>query len=45
MQIQAELINFCKFLQENEAKKVRAEKRLLEETKQKEIKEKEIKDL
>ncbi|EGR32008.1 hypothetical protein IMG5_098340 [Ichthyophthirius multifiliis] len=45
LNIQAELINFCKFLQDNEAKKNRAEKRLQDELKQKEQKEKEIKEL
>ena len=31
MQLQEELINFCKYLQDNEAKKKRAENRMREE--------------
>ncbi|KAL4462136.1 hypothetical protein ABPG72_010452 [Tetrahymena utriculariae] len=43
--IQAQLINYCKFLQDNEAKKNRAEKRLQEETKQRDQKDKDIKEV
>lgn len=45
MQIQEDLIKFCSFLQDNEAKKKRAETRLTEERKMKELKEKEILEL
>ncbi|CAK68257.1 unnamed protein product (macronuclear) [Paramecium tetraurelia] len=45
MEIQESLIKFCKFLQDNEAKKKRAEGRLEEERRQKIQKEKEIQDL
>jgi hypothetical protein len=45
MQIQEDLIKFCKFLQDNEAKKNRAELRLQQESKAREAKEKEIGEL
>ena len=45
MNIQEELIKFCKFLQDNDAKKVRADKRYEEEKKAREQKEKDILDL
>jgi hypothetical protein len=43
--IQEELIRFCKFLQDNDAKKIRADKRYDEEKKAREQKEKDIVDL
>ena len=45
MQIQEDLIKFCNFLQDNEAKKKRAETRLADERKMKESKEREIQEL
>ena len=43
--IQADLIHFCSFLQENEAKKIRAEKRLVDERNARKAKEEEIETL
>ncbi|KAM3145342.1 hypothetical protein pb186bvf_002670 [Paramecium bursaria] len=45
MQLQEELINFCKYLQDNEAKKKRAENRMREEQKIRIQKEQDQKDL
>lgn len=45
LQLQESLIRFSKFLQENDAKKARAEKKATEEIKAQNVKEKEIRSL
>lgn len=45
LQIQEDLIKFCRYLQENESKKTRAEKRFVDEQKTRLTKEQEIRDL
>jgi DNA repair exonuclease SbcCD ATPase subunit len=45
LQIQEDLIKFCRYLQENDSKKIRAEKRFADEQKARVAKEQEIKEL